>query len=516
MHDRQNDPIAKEKKVNIAPIDYVALNKLSKHFVPQKQLSTEHAFWLPISKPVSEILPVQLEPVLKEIPRELPTISLVKDGINKMRSHVNDFENAVTVCTKVTGQNEGLWGFEHIQKAFEKYVKPFVNILKEYFHMFDQGLHKEITDMKKVFTQMETKVAKCSVERKTFEIKEKELIIENDRLLEYIICQDVMSVVMHADVESKNVLPTNTNSLEHDNLEVDLLKKENDRLLELIISQDLNVPEFLKLFEINDLKAQLEAKNKSISKLKDYIATLKGKSVSAGDKFENLSKLIEPGMYRNDHIAAIRGYGDYHIGNVMISQVYYVEGLGHNLFLVGQFCDSDLEVAFHKHACYVRDLEGVDLIKGSRGLNLSEDERAETMDWLPVTEIAEPDIGDLEHESLWSKRMVDASPHTTSDSGVWAPNEPWVDSTSSHQWISTATATQKMRVKTRAGRHSGGSGSADCEVQALQAAVQQRDVQIQQPQTMVSDMSSRESTLMQCILGMERRLADLGRRPPGP
>ncbi|GJX90424.1 hypothetical protein Tco_0343750 [Tanacetum coccineum] len=54
------------------------------------------------------------------------------------------------------------------------------------------------------------------------------------------------------------------------------------------------------------------------------------------------------------------------------------------------------------------------------------------------------------------------------------------------------------------------------QVQALQAAVQQRDTQIQQLQTMVSKMSSRESTLMQCILGMDRRLAELERRPPGP
>ncbi|GJX43117.1 hypothetical protein Tco_0259793 [Tanacetum coccineum] len=53
-------------------------------------------------------------------------------------------------------------------------------------------------------------------------------------------------------------------------------------------------------------------------------------------------------------------------------------------------------------------------------------------------------------------------------------------------------------------------------VQTLQAAIQQRDVQIQQLQTMVFEMSSRESTLMQCILGMDRRLADLERRPPGP
>ncbi|GJT11437.1 hypothetical protein Tco_0858479 [Tanacetum coccineum] len=50
--------------------------------------------------------------------------------------------------------------------------------------------------------------------------------------------------------------------------------------------------------------------------------------------------------FRNDHVAKILGYGDYQIENVTISRVYYVEGLGHNLFSVGQFCDLNLEVAF--------------------------------------------------------------------------------------------------------------------------------------------------------------------------
>ncbi|GKB93578.1 retrovirus-related pol polyprotein from transposon TNT 1-94 [Tanacetum coccineum] len=63
-------------------------------------------------------------------------------------------------------------------------------------------------------------------------------------------------------------------------------------------------------------------------------------------------------------------YGDYHIGNVSISRVYYVEGLGHNLFSVGQFCDLNLEVAFRQHTCFIHNLEGVDLLTGSRGNNL--------------------------------------------------------------------------------------------------------------------------------------------------
>ncbi|GJX60357.1 retrovirus-related pol polyprotein from transposon TNT 1-94 [Tanacetum coccineum] len=74
--------------------------------------------------------------------------------------------------------------------------------------------------------------------------------------------------------------------------------------------------------------------------------------------------------FENDHFGAIMGYKDYVIGDSVISRVYYVEGIGHNIFSVGQFCDSDLEVAFRKHTCFVRDLDGVDLIKGSRGTNL--------------------------------------------------------------------------------------------------------------------------------------------------
>ncbi|GJX69377.1 hypothetical protein Tco_0305104 [Tanacetum coccineum] len=68
---------------------------------------------------------------------------------------------------------------------------------------------------------------------------------------------------------------------------------------------------------------------------------------------------------RNDHVEKILGYGDYQIGNVTILRVYYVEGLGHNLFSVGQFCDSNLEVAFGQHTCFICNLEGVDLLTGS-------------------------------------------------------------------------------------------------------------------------------------------------------
>ncbi|GJZ77235.1 retrovirus-related pol polyprotein from transposon TNT 1-94 [Tanacetum coccineum] len=83
-----------------------------------------------------------------------------------------------------------------------------------------------------------------------------------------------------------------------------------------------------------------------------------------------VNKFLGTVKFINDHVAKILGYGDYQIRNVTISRVYYVEGLGHNLFFVGQFCDSNLEVAFRQHTCFIRNLEGVDLLTGSRGNNL--------------------------------------------------------------------------------------------------------------------------------------------------
>ncbi|GJW06798.1 retrovirus-related pol polyprotein from transposon TNT 1-94 [Tanacetum coccineum] len=81
-----------------------------------------------------------------------------------------------------------------------------------------------------------------------------------------------------------------------------------------------------------------------------------------------VSKFLGTVKFGNDHIAKIIGYGDYQMGNVTISQVYYVEGLGHNLFSIGHFCNSDLEVAFQKHTCFIRDLDSLDLLQGLRGL----------------------------------------------------------------------------------------------------------------------------------------------------
>nr|GEV88777.1 retrovirus-related Pol polyprotein from transposon TNT 1-94 [Tanacetum cinerariifolium] len=84
------------------------------------------------------------------------------------------------------------------------------------------------------------------------------------------------------------------------------------------------------------------------------LKTYDGRSLTAHEFREMFIGTVRFG---NDHFGAIMDYGDYVIGDSVISRVYYVEGLGHNLFYVGQFCDSDLEIAFRKHSCYVRDTD---------------------------------------------------------------------------------------------------------------------------------------------------------------
>nr|GEY73461.1 hypothetical protein [Tanacetum cinerariifolium] len=74
--------------------------------------------------------------------------------------------------------------------------------------------------------------------------------------------------------------------------------------------------------------------------------------------------------FGNDHVAAILGFGDLQWGNILITRVYFVKRLGHNLFSVGQFCDSDLESwLWHQRLSHlnfdtINDLARNDLVSG--------------------------------------------------------------------------------------------------------------------------------------------------------
>ncbi|GJT86534.1 retrotransposon protein, putative, ty3-gypsy subclass [Tanacetum coccineum] len=145
------------------------------------------------------------------------------------------------------------------------------------------------------------------VDKRCLEIAKKELLLENDQLLQQIMSQDVLLTVMNSmsvNGESVNVETQRSESCDKClNFDVEFLKSKqayNDLLknysqlekhcisLELTIqlNQEIfqkdkscdnqNALEILEYFEINDLKAQLQDKDTTICKLKEIIKSLRG------------------------------------------------------------------------------------------------------------------------------------------------------------------------------------------------------------------------------------------------
>ncbi|GJW83689.1 retrovirus-related pol polyprotein from transposon TNT 1-94 [Tanacetum coccineum] len=98
----------------------------------------------------------------------------------------------------------------------------------------------------------------------------------------------------------------------------------------------------------------------------------KKKEVEDHHRISSISKKTKSVTACNDSSNSKTSNVNFHpsMENITIKRVYYVEGLNHNLFSVGQFCDADLEVAFRKSTCYVRDLQGNDLLTSNRGSDL--------------------------------------------------------------------------------------------------------------------------------------------------
>ncbi|GJS12408.1 retrovirus-related pol polyprotein from transposon TNT 1-94, partial [Tanacetum coccineum] len=314
-------------------------------------------------------------------------------------------------------------GFETYKKlVFNNEIIPFLKSLKDIFNVFDKDLLNEITEVQTVFDQMEVAVQQSSVDKQCLEIAKKEILLENDRLLQKIMSQDVMLTVM-------NSMSFHNDSVNMEMQECELCEKCLNLDAELSKSKQA-YNDFLKNYSQLEKHSRLQDKDKTICKLKDTIKSLRentkeenvnpdkcdlepinkelensgAKLLSENESLCNeinhvkqvvqivlwyldsgclkhmtgnrsqlmnfVSKFLGTVRFRNDHIARIMGYGDYQLGNVIISRVYYVEGLRHSLFSVGQFCDADLEVAFWKNTCFIRNLEGVDLLSGSRDTNL--------------------------------------------------------------------------------------------------------------------------------------------------
>ncbi|GJR59544.1 retrovirus-related pol polyprotein from transposon TNT 1-94 [Tanacetum coccineum] len=150
---------------------------------------------------------------------------------------------------------------------------------------------------------------------------------------------------------------------------------------------------------LNDVNARTKKPNvvpistrKPKSQANKSVATPHKKTVASESTTTN-SKSYYRMLYKRTNLVQ---------GNITINKVYYVEGLNHNLFSVGQFCDADLEVAFWKSTCFVRDLQGNDLLTGNHGTDLYTISLQETTSSTPICLMAK---ASPTQAWLWHRRL---------------------------------------------------------------------------------------------------------------
>nr|GEW17350.1 retrovirus-related Pol polyprotein from transposon TNT 1-94 [Tanacetum cinerariifolium] len=173
MIKKQNKPIMSEKKVNTKPVDYAALNQLSKdfetRFVPQVELLAEQAFWSRYSvQPEEPNLSVST--TLVEVPKEHPKVSMVNSSLKKLKFHLASFDMVVKERTTATAIMEGTWGFKHTKACFRDEIIPFA--------------------------------VEQSVEKTKFQDRLENVLKDNERLLEQAISVDIVNIVVHDHVNS--------------------------------------------------------------------------------------------------------------------------------------------------------------------------------------------------------------------------------------------------------------------------------------------------------------------------
>ncbi|GJX64624.1 hypothetical protein Tco_0298967 [Tanacetum coccineum] len=180
MSEKEKDPGVIAMKISHKPIDYENLNSLTddfeKRFSPQQELSTEQAFWFHTLNPTIE--PSYTPPVIVDVPSELPKVSLVNASLKKLKFHLTQFDSVVKKRTTPS--------------AFEE------ESLKDIFNVFDKDLLNEITEVQTVFDQMEASIQQFSVDKKCLEIAKKEILWENDQLLQKIMSQVILITVMNS------------------------------------------------------------------------------------------------------------------------------------------------------------------------------------------------------------------------------------------------------------------------------------------------------------------------------
>nr|GEW49166.1 integrase, catalytic region, zinc finger, CCHC-type, peptidase aspartic, catalytic [Tanacetum cinerariifolium] len=338
---KQKDPMMSEKKVNTTP-NYVN--------------SPEPT---PSSRPTKV-----------EVPKELPKVSMVNTSLKKLKHHLASFDVVIkerTTATTITEEDK-------IKKELEEIETINIELDHRVTKLITKNGH-----LKQTYKQLYDSI-------KSSRIRSKE---QCDDLINQVTLKSAENSDLNASIQEKvlNNRTAHSDYLKHTQEETATLREivEQGRSLNpLNTFLDYALGNACPLIRITTptkvpLRKPIALESNTPKPMVTLVYSRKPKASRnnvlhmTGDRSQLtnfVDKFLGTVKFGNDHMAKIMGYGDYQIQNVTILRVCFVDGLGHNLFSVGQFCDSDLEVAFRQHTLFIRNLEGVDLLSGSRGNNL--------------------------------------------------------------------------------------------------------------------------------------------------
>nr|GEW13434.1 retrovirus-related Pol polyprotein from transposon TNT 1-94 [Tanacetum cinerariifolium] len=222
---------------------------------------------------------------------------------------------------------------QEIHKIFKDEIIPLINQIDTRVQNFENKFVKEAAEFVRDFTSL-AKEAGDSLD------KIKALEFENSRLLKAVQCLiDANHVICgHNFVNEVNYRA----------------KKQKENVLNVTNQTKLK----LKVMKPNKVGSKERLASPKPSKPRTCL-----RWSPTGRIFNFKGKIIASGR---PNLFMVRRLG----GNILIAKVNFVKGLRHNLFSVGQFCDSDLKVTFKRNTYFIKNLDGVDLLKGSRTTNL--------------------------------------------------------------------------------------------------------------------------------------------------
>nr|GEV33830.1 integrase, catalytic region, zinc finger, CCHC-type, peptidase aspartic, catalytic [Tanacetum cinerariifolium] len=324
------------------------------------------------------------------------TPSVAQKFLNEVKSSLVTLQRVVKQKVTLEVHNWSSFAHKEVYKIISHKIAPIINQVDARVQNFEIQFLQEAAKFVRDFKSL-AKKADESLD------KQKSLELEIEWLLKASVSHDIMSIVQNGFVDVPSDLQT--------------------KLDWTSVTPQVDKP---KLIAVTPYSKKLHAStpSHSVPQPREFNA-MKHSNENASSNTVNASStgLVHTARTRrpqpkgtvrfgNDHIAVIMGYGDLKWGNITITRVYFVEGLGHNLFLVGQFCDADLEVAFRRNTCFIRDLDGVNLLKGNRSKNLYTINLYDTALASPICLMAR---ATLTKSWLWHQRLSQLSFDTIND-----------------------------------------------------------------------------------------------------